>query len=486
MTNLYTIIPLRTAASLTLREQTIGRGLRLPYGKRTGNSAVDRVTIVAHDKFDEIIAAANEESSIIKQGNIIVIEDDEDLGREKEKIKPTTRVAEFIEQKEQKKKYARSEEKIQEITKEIEVTKAVDAAIEEVLQSPVNVSVPLTAVGDGGNRSAMGRLPSAPTPKIITTRDLDNPEVVEKLEKIAQNNLEKDGQITFETADIGKAIKRAIAELIEQKVKYSIDIPDIAVVQTNSQVKIYTDFDLDTGFGFNFKPPTEEIIIENLKTGDTDFLKDDIPLVLPDSPLNMIVSEILSLKDDVQFRLYEDLLYKLAEQALNRVGSDKTEQELEKTIAAYKKEIARHIAEQMDRHSTLSPPEYEVKLLKAATDILQQEYTKFKEDDIVKFTDKIPAYEIRKKVVGGFAKACHTAYKFDSTDEHTFSYILEKNAPNVQKWLRPAREQFKIYYGNFGGSFGVAGAWRMKICRLRESFRLVRNREKNAIPQWQV
>src|SRR3989304_10496095 len=36
VTNLYTIIPLRTAASTTLREQTIGRGLRLPYGKRTG------------------------------------------------------------------------------------------------------------------------------------------------------------------------------------------------------------------------------------------------------------------------------------------------------------------------------------------------------------------------------------------------------------------------------------------------------------------
>ncbi|NCD32879.1 MAG: hypothetical protein EOL87_05600 [Spartobacteria bacterium] len=35
VTNLYTIIPLRTAASMTLREQTIGRGLRLPYGTRT-------------------------------------------------------------------------------------------------------------------------------------------------------------------------------------------------------------------------------------------------------------------------------------------------------------------------------------------------------------------------------------------------------------------------------------------------------------------
>ena len=36
MTNLYTIVPLRAANSRTLVEQSIGRGLRLPYGKRTG------------------------------------------------------------------------------------------------------------------------------------------------------------------------------------------------------------------------------------------------------------------------------------------------------------------------------------------------------------------------------------------------------------------------------------------------------------------
>lgn len=32
VTNLYTIVPLRAADAITLVEQTIGRGLRLPYG----------------------------------------------------------------------------------------------------------------------------------------------------------------------------------------------------------------------------------------------------------------------------------------------------------------------------------------------------------------------------------------------------------------------------------------------------------------------
>ena len=68
VTNLYTIVPLRTADSRTLVEQSIGRGLRLPYGHRTGNAAVDRLTIVAHDRFQEIVDLANSKDSPLKGG----------------------------------------------------------------------------------------------------------------------------------------------------------------------------------------------------------------------------------------------------------------------------------------------------------------------------------------------------------------------------------------------------------------------------------
>ncbi|WP_200888931.1 hypothetical protein [Aphanizomenon flos-aquae] len=58
VTNLYTIVPLRAANSEILIKQSIGRGLRLPYGKRTGITIVDRLNIVAHDKFQEIVEEA--------------------------------------------------------------------------------------------------------------------------------------------------------------------------------------------------------------------------------------------------------------------------------------------------------------------------------------------------------------------------------------------------------------------------------------------
>ena len=72
VTNLYTIVPLRAANARTLIEQSIGRGLRLPYGKRTGVAAVDRLNIVAHDRFQEIIDEANRGDSPIRLKQIIL------------------------------------------------------------------------------------------------------------------------------------------------------------------------------------------------------------------------------------------------------------------------------------------------------------------------------------------------------------------------------------------------------------------------------
>src|SRR6202042_3638512 len=71
VTNLYTIVPLRTANSRTLVEQSIGRGLRLPYGKRTGVPGVDPLTLVSHDRFQEIVDHANDPNSIIRTGIVI-------------------------------------------------------------------------------------------------------------------------------------------------------------------------------------------------------------------------------------------------------------------------------------------------------------------------------------------------------------------------------------------------------------------------------
>jgi type III restriction enzyme len=72
VTNLYTIVPLRAANARTLIEQSIGRGLRLPYGKRTGVEAVDRLSIIAHDRFQEIIDEANNPDNPLRLKQLII------------------------------------------------------------------------------------------------------------------------------------------------------------------------------------------------------------------------------------------------------------------------------------------------------------------------------------------------------------------------------------------------------------------------------
>ncbi|EQD77042.1 type III restriction protein res subunit, partial [mine drainage metagenome] len=72
VTNLYTIVPLRAANARILIEQSIGRGLRLPYGKRTGVTGVDRLNIVAHDRFQEIIDEAGRADSPIRMQSVVL------------------------------------------------------------------------------------------------------------------------------------------------------------------------------------------------------------------------------------------------------------------------------------------------------------------------------------------------------------------------------------------------------------------------------
>ena len=53
--NLFTIIPLNAAKSDILALQTIGRGLRLPFGEITHIEELDTLDIVAHDHYREIV-----------------------------------------------------------------------------------------------------------------------------------------------------------------------------------------------------------------------------------------------------------------------------------------------------------------------------------------------------------------------------------------------------------------------------------------------
>jgi type III restriction enzyme len=55
--NIAVIVTLRAMASEVLTEQTMGRGLRLPFGKYTGVLQIDQLDIIAHQSFKELLSA---------------------------------------------------------------------------------------------------------------------------------------------------------------------------------------------------------------------------------------------------------------------------------------------------------------------------------------------------------------------------------------------------------------------------------------------
>jgi hypothetical protein len=56
--NIYVIASVRSMESSLLTEQILGRGLRLPFGQRTGNPMLDTVEVLSHRSFASLLKQA--------------------------------------------------------------------------------------------------------------------------------------------------------------------------------------------------------------------------------------------------------------------------------------------------------------------------------------------------------------------------------------------------------------------------------------------
>ncbi|MCB1256390.1 MAG: DEAD/DEAH box helicase family protein [Microthrixaceae bacterium] len=53
--NVYVIASMRASVSTVLTEQTLGRGMRLPFGKYTGTQFLDTVEVLAHERYQDLL-----------------------------------------------------------------------------------------------------------------------------------------------------------------------------------------------------------------------------------------------------------------------------------------------------------------------------------------------------------------------------------------------------------------------------------------------
>ena len=414
VTNLYTIVPLRTAASMTLREQTIGRGLRLPYGKRTGEEKVDRLTIVSHDKFQEIIDEANKPDSIIKQENIIEI-DEQDIEQEKEVLTAKNKVEEGFEEE------TKAIEELTTVEEKVTATAVLDAkrTILEVLQKPSSF--------------------------IKRAQDLHLDEVKAiAIEKIKQNPILKQQLPVFQK-EIVKQAEEVYESIVEELIANIIEIPRITIAPSENTKAGFYDFDLDVS-NINYQPVAEEILIQNLRNNEQSTVT-GYGYISIDRPENVIVSELMNFPE-VDYDSQSELLFKLVSQLLEKFNTTlKDKNDVMNVMQYYSKDIAKAIYTQMQDHHYCEVPTFEQVSIKPFVAIEPHNITKYKEDDIHDLRDTIePTSSIPSKIFSGFFKACHNLYKFDSKTEKDFAIILEQDK-KVLKWLRPAHNQFNILWG---------------------------------------
>lgn len=413
VTNLYTIVPLRAANSQTLVEQAIGRGLRLPYRKRTGVGAVDRLTIVAHDKFQDIIDYANSPESVIRGGLKVVYVNDE------------------------RSKVYVAEPEIMYRVRPSEVSGK--PAAPAIKQKPL-----FESSREFEAAKATLEIIRCEYEKLSRSADLARPEIqkeiVEKVQEIiapAQDELEG----VAEKMDVVKVV----AETITMHNELLIDIPRITIQPVGDVTRGYKEFKLDLS-SVRLQPVENEILIQELHQREQVLLMSGTGIMPEDKPEDYIVRGLMEF-DDISYDEHAGLLYNLAGQVVMHLRTYlKDEDEVLNVLQYHKPALVNVVHAQMQDHYEDKAEGYEVHVSKGFTTLRANNYSapagETERDFRVPVTDK---QDIRRMLFAGFEKCLYRVQKFDSDTERRFAAILEKDK-DVLKWFKPGRGDFRIHY----------------------------------------
>ncbi len=407
--NLYTIVPLRTAASKVLREQMVGRGLRLPYGKRTGNEIVDAVYLTAHDKFQDIINEAQKGDSIFKAGNIIKVEEIE------ENLSNSQLSLDLEPHEERERAYTYG------ISKTEKSDKLIDTAIsfvrEEVVQE-INSSKQLEI-----SKEQKKNIAEKVASKIKKDNDLS--EVFKENENPLLHWLDNVVEKTHYTA----------------KEKF-IPIPRLKVTDEGVVEYGFVDFDLDLS-EFNHLPIKNNIIIQNLEDlSDLQRIDGDAIDFDGYNPKKVIL-DLIRTKPEIDYEKCSSLLFKLISEVVDYYEVKYDKNLMQNIVMMHKKDIANKIYRQMlqDNHFYCENGLIKYTVIDTREYNLTQTYTWDKKLNLYESYDG----NIKAILFEGIKKGVFDTAKFDSFPELLFARILERDM-SVINWLRPAQNEFNITY----------------------------------------
>jgi type III restriction enzyme len=418
VTNLYTIVPLRAANARTLIEQSIGRGLRLPYGKRTGITSVDRLNIVAHDRFQEIVEEANKPNSTIRLQQVV-------LNPDQLQQKTVT----IVSQPQLAAKLGLHPEHPTATTYEPEPNKASPVfSPEEQKIAQITYDV-------------VRRLESQPE-KLPSVTYLQQPEVqAAVLREVATQYRPAQIELTGLTGqpDLAAVVART-AEIVVQQ---TIDIPRILVVPKGEVKSGFKPFRLDLS-SIKYPAPDDELWVRYLRTEQVDVIGLGRGSIDERKLEDYVVSGLIDF-DDVAYDEHANLLYDLAEQVVSHLCSYLAADDARKVLRLHQREIARFVHAQMQKHFWQDTDvDYEVVITRGFTALRPSAYTAVAGEQPLDFrTSPADKSNMSKYLFGGFSRCLYPVQKFQSDAERKLAVILEREA---MKWFKPAKGQFQIYY----------------------------------------
>lgn len=421
VTNLYTIVPLRAANARTLIEQSIGRGLRLPYGKRTGVEAVDRLSIVAHDRFQEIVNEANDPKNPLRLKQIVLDRPEDETPQKS--VKVVSNLDSFITGKQSENNTTgQTEATVQPVFK-TEAEKQTAQLVNKAIQS---------------YQSKPGVVP--------TVNALNKPEVREQLVAAVKEQMTTEQQNLFDEqsdAEQAVAIDKVVETLTNQVIDQTIDMPRIFVQPVGEVSSGYHPFDLDLASIQNLKPIDRTMLSQSLQTNQqTELGQGDSGNYEP-RPENYILKRLFNF-DDIAYDDHADQLADLASQAVACLNANNSEEDVENILQNQGDAIARLIHSQLQNAYYEEAVEYEAVVSRGFESLKDCAFTVAADQPIQSVRETVREVgKTRQMLFGNFQKCLYPLQKFDSDTERRFAVMLERDS---QKWFKPAKGQFRMFY----------------------------------------
>lgn len=423
VTNLYTIVPLRASASEILTEQTIGRGLRLPYGRRTGVEAVDRLTIIAHDRFQDIVDRANDPNSIIKKK--IEIGDGGDIPFEKPQAIAVPSLV--------------SMSLTGSFVTGCDYTSQDHDASSYIFTTPQHQRV-----------AEVTMEVSKKYERLNSSKELSTPEIQQKIIKEVSDIIRPNqGNLALETDTSLEVVKEVVRTVTKNLAEFTIDIPNIVLMPNGEVTYGFYDFDLVGLEILKFEPVSHKILIHTLRTRKSSLLSWEGEYDKEERLENYVIRDLIN-HDILDYDEHADMLYKLAGQVVERFKSYLIDDlEVENVLIHNQPTITNFILTQLMKYYWVNSTDYKV-VVRSGFTILKPFDCTIQSGTLPRNFRLIPEVksDVKKIVFSGFKKCCYPLQKFDSVDgELRFSQILEDD-DKVIRWMKPAPGFFRIEYEN--------------------------------------